>query len=110
MVDAAQLPRRGNKIQEVKDMNKKNVLKMAIGMAACCLVPALIVLAVSVFGIASGSRAVSSIVPFLCPIMMIGMMLFMGMGNRHSHNHEDHGDHSCCHSEGQKDGKPLRIE
>lgn len=71
---------------------KGKISKMMLGMAACCLVPVLIAFIVPALGIASGNKLVSYIVPFLCPLMMIGMMLFMGgMGSGHKH-----GDHSCC--------------
>jgi hypothetical protein len=92
---------------EGEDMNKKSILRMAIGMAACCLIPALIVLAISIFGIASDNRIISSIVTFLCPIMMVGMMLFMGMGGKNGHNHKGHSGHSCCHGEDPKDSESL---
>lgn len=82
-------------------MKAKNVLKMALGMAACCLIPVLLVSVLSVLGIASGNKIVSYIVPFLCPLMMIGMMLFMGMGMKG----DAHKGHSCCGTGNDKDSK-----
>lgn len=86
-------------------MNSKNGLKMIVGMATCCLVPALVLLIVSSLGIASGNKIVSAIVPFLCPIMMVGMMIFMGMGKK-GHNH---GGHSCCHGDTEENSEVKKI-
>lgn len=82
----------------------KNMFKMALGMAACCLVPVLLVLVLSVSGFTSGSRIVSYIAPFLCPLMMLGMMLFMGMGMKG----DNHKGHSCCGTGMDSDSKNSR--
>ncbi|KPU45497.1 hypothetical protein OXPF_07300 [Oxobacter pfennigii] len=63
--------------------------KMASGMAVCCILPAVIVMLVSATGIASGNRIIAAVTPFLCPIMMMGMMFFMG-------KEKNNKGHLCC--------------
>jgi hypothetical protein len=88
-------------------MDLRKFLKMGVGMLACCLLPIIVILIVSSLGIASGSKWIAGIVPFLCPIMMVGMMLFMGMGNK---GHNKNG-HSCCHGEApdHTEGKDINV-
>jgi hypothetical protein len=88
-------------------MKSKNTIKMMIAMAACCLIPIIIIFAVSTLGIASGNRMLTAIVPFLCPILMIGMMIYMGAGMRNGHNHNAH---SCCNGNTEEDNTVNKIE
>jgi len=63
-------------------------------MLACCLIPIVLILAVSVFGLSLG--ALTPLLPYalvlLCPIMMIFMM--RGMGHEHGATdaHQHHTD------------------
>lgn len=77
---------------------KSNMFKMVLGMSACCLIPILIAFIIPIFGISSSNSIIAAITPFLCPIIMVCMMLFMGMGKN---GHSSKG-HSCC-SAGDKE-------
>ena len=88
-------------------MKPKNTIKMMIAMTACCLVPIIIIFVVSTLGIASGNKMLITIVPYLCPILMIGMMIYMGAGMRNGHNHKEH---SCCNGNTEEDSTVKKIE
>ena len=65
-------------------------------MALCCGVPLILLFVVSLLGASMpGLKAILlSILPFLCPIMMIGMIPMMFMHGKHDDN---------CHEERQND-------
>lgn len=72
-------------------------------MALCCGAPVILFFAASLFGsrLPELKAVLLSIAPFLCPIMMIGMIPIMFMHGRHSDN---------CHEEKPREQiEPLKI-
>lgn len=67
-------------------------------MALCCIVPIAIIAALSLGGIAgrAGGRSLSLVVSLLCPLSMIGMMIFMGKDHNHGNGKEAAGP--ACHT------------
>jgi hypothetical protein len=71
-------------------------------MALCCGAPLILLFAVSLLGTGlPGVKAVLlNVVPFICPIMMIGMILMMFMHGKHDDN---------CSEEKQGDKNALNV-
>ncbi len=63
-------------------MSKKHWLLMA----ACCLIPIALILAITVFAIPVSSIT-TLVIALICPLMMLFMM--RGMGHDHAQRHED---------------------
>ncbi|WP_027623006.1 hypothetical protein [Clostridium lundense] len=72
-----------------KKVNNHSMLKHILHMILCCGLPIIIVGVLPFIAKASPSVAniIARIVPFLCPLMMISMILMMFMGNKRG---------SCC--------------
>ena len=70
-------------------MNKKFNLKHIVTMALCCMLPILIVSLLPVIQLVLPGAApiLAFLSPFICPIMMVSMMFFMGKGDK---------KHECC--------------
>ncbi|MEG2018840.1 MAG: hypothetical protein RR128_10335 [Clostridium sp.] len=75
---------------------KKNPMKHMLMMALCCGLPILILAIVPFLG--SGNAALKtlliSIAPFICPLMMIGMIPMMFMHSKDGSASK--GGHGCC--------------
>lgn len=82
--------------------HKHSPLKHMLHMILCCGLP-IVILAllplISKFSVSTGS-VIARIVPFICPIMMIGMMFMMRGGNKNS---------SCC-DKTNDDNKSIKLE
>jgi hypothetical protein len=78
-------------------------LKHMLHMILCCGLPILIFAALPFISRVSpgSSRILSVIAPFICPIMMIGMIpMMLGRGNKRKS--------SCCES--KEDNKTAQLE
>ncbi|KGJ50730.1 hypothetical protein KD33_01715 [Clostridium sp. NCR] len=71
---------------QMNENNRKN-LKRFLPLSLCCIIPILLLLAVPLISSysVSSALAVSSIAPFICPIVMGGALFFIFKGNK-----------SCC--------------
>lgn len=85
-----------NNNKEGKSNGKHSIFKYMLHMILCCGLPIVIIGLLPVITKISPSTAgvVSRIAPFLCPIMMISMMVMMMGGNKGK---------SCCHGKGNND-------
>jgi len=93
----------GNK-NENKGTHNHNPIKHMLHMILCCGLPLLIFAAlpfISRFSPGS-SRVLAVIAPFICPIMMIGMIpMMLGIGkNKRS---------SCCENKENNDSKQIEL-
>lgn len=78
-------------------------LKHMLHMVLCCGLPIVILSflpLISRFSQSTGS-VIARIVPFICPIMMIGMMAMMFGGNKKS---------SCCDKSNNDNNKALELD
>ncbi|KAJ49891.1 hypothetical protein BD780_001258 [Clostridium tetanomorphum] len=82
--------------------NKKNhsMLKHMLHMILCCGLPIVIVGFLPLIAKASPGAAgiVASIVPFICPIMMVSMIVMMFRGNKGG---------SCCNNSKEENNKEI---
>lgn len=76
-----------------KEHSHKGFLSHLWMMALCCGAPIILLAILPLLGnLSPGIRgAVSGILPFLCPILMVGMMLMMFRGNKGKGEREN-----CC--------------
>lgn len=77
--------------------HKNNPLKHMLHMIICCGLPIIVVALLPLITKVSPSAAgvVEKIVPFLCPIMMISMVVMMMTGGKGK---------SCCSNSGEEKG------
>lgn len=85
----------GNNGKDTKHANKYH--KHLLMMALCCGIPVLIILLLPYISklMPGVPSALGSIVPLLCPVMMIGMMFMMSGGGKKA----DKGEDSGCHAD-----------
>lgn len=73
--------------------NKKSSMKHMLLMVLCCGLPILIALAIPFLKIGGGFKvALGSIVPFLCPIMMLLMIPMMLGHSKEKENYHKNSD------------------
>lgn len=87
-----------------KGTHNHSPIKHLLHMILCCGLPILIFAALPFISRVSpgASRLLAVIAPFICPIMMIGMipMMFGGGKNKKS---------SCCENKGNNDSTQLEL-
>jgi len=88
----------GNNNNDNKGIHKHSPIKHMIHMILCCGLPILIIAMLPFISTFSpvGSKILLVITPFICPIMMIGMIYMMfgrGKNNKKS---------SCCENENKE--------
>jgi len=88
-----------NKLKEPKkDSNKGgHMMKHGLMMMLCCLIPIVLIAGLPLFGLKAG--ALTGLIFLLCPLMHIGMMVFMLKGRKNN---------SSCH--GQDENKKVSVE
>ena len=90
-----------NSNQPEKHGKNHNPMKHILMMAMCCGLPLVLIIILPFLGIfGTGFKVtIASIIPFICPLMMIFMIPMMMRSSKE--------DKSCCSNKDQKDEKIL---
>lgn len=91
--------------KENKGTHNHSPIKHLLHLILCCGLPILIFAALPFISRISpgASRMLSVIAPFICPIMMIGMISMMLGGSKNNRS-------SCCENKGNNDSLQLELD
>ena len=89
--------------KKVQSNHKHNPLKHMIHMILCCGLPIVIIVFLPLIARVSPSAGgeIGRILPYLCPIMMISMIIMMMSGNKKK---------NCCDSNKNHDNINIEVE